>query len=95
MSGTPPSHRRGDVREALRRDLERRGHRGDSRELWRALALLGSVGWPIALLAAGGAWWGHRLDARWRTGLQFTLLFLLLGLGLGCVMAWRLLRGRP
>ncbi|WNG23198.1 ATPase F0F1 [Cystobacter fuscus] len=89
-----PSHRRGDVREALRRDLQRRGRRSDSGEFWRALALLGGVGWPIALLAAGGAWWGHTLDARWKTGLQFTLLFLLLGVGLGGGMAWRLLRGR-
>lgn len=95
MSATPPSHRRGDVREALRRDLARREHRGDSRELWRALALLGSVGWPIALLAGGGAWLGHLLDARWKTGLQFTLLFLMLGVGLGSVAAWRILRGRP
>jgi len=94
MSGAPPSHRRGDPREALRRDLERRSHRGDSREFWRALGLLGGVGWPIALLAGGGAWLGHLLDVRWKSGLQFTLLFLLLGVGLGSVAAWRLLRER-
>lgn len=94
MSRAPTSHRRGDLREALRKDLERRERASDSREFWRALALLGSVGWPIALLAAGGAWLGHRLDARWRSGLQFTLLFLMLGVALGGVAAWRLLRGR-
>lgn len=92
MTMAPPSHRRGDVRQALQRDLARRGRRSGSREFWKHLALIGSVGWPVALLATGGALLGRALDMRWRTGLQFTLLFLMLGVTLGCVMAWRILR---
>lgn len=88
------SPRRGDVREALRRDLARRGQRSGSREFWSHLALMGSVGWPVALLAVGGALLGRAMDLRWKTGLQFTLLFLLLGVALGCAVAWRLLRGK-
>lgn len=95
MSSTKRGPHRGDLRQALRRDLERHArHDAGHREFWRSLGMIGAVGWPIALCAAGGAWLGHHLDRRLGTGLQFTLGLLTLGLVAGAWTAWRMLRDR-
>lgn len=86
--------RRADVRGHTRRDVGRLRRREDGGRFWRSLALIGSVGWPIVLLATGGALAGRALDARLGTGFRFTLSFLLLGTALGCLVAWRAVRGR-
>lgn len=87
--------RRGDLQQAFARDFERhaRRERGHG-SFWRSLSLLGSVGWPIVLLTAGGAVVGHWLDRRWDTGIRFALLLLMLGVGLGIGIAWHLIRTR-
>jgi ATP synthase protein I len=53
------------------------------------LALVGSVGWPIVLLATGGALLGRYLDGRWGTGIRFTLALLTLGTAAGTFIAYR------
>jgi len=83
--------RRVDARRRLERDLGQFERREDSAEsFWRALSVLGTVGWSIALPAAAGAWLGHRLDVRFETGVQMTLMLLFMGLMLGGFIAWRL-----
>ncbi|MHB8416541.1 MAG: AtpZ/AtpI family protein [Myxococcales bacterium] len=84
---------RGDARDRTRRDLERLRRREPSSHFWKSLALIGSVGWPIVLLATGGALLGHLLDDRWRTGIRLTFLLLTVGTAAGCFMAFRTLRG--
>jgi predicted F0F1-ATPase subunit len=84
---------RPDARRSLERDfgrLERREPSGAS--FWRSLSVLGTVGWAIALPAALGAWLGHRLDLRLESGVRFTLVFLVAGVLLGSVVAWRIVR---
>jgi len=74
-------------------DLGQLERREDSAEsFWRALSVLGTVGWSIALPAAAGAWLGHRLDLRFETGVRMTLILLCVGLTLGGFVAWRLVR---
>lgn len=81
---------RGDLREAFDRDFRRVARREPGHgTFWRSLGVLGSVGWPIALLTAGGALLGHWLDVRWHTGVRLALLFLTLGVFAGCWIAWR------
>lgn len=72
--------------------LKRREPSGDS--FWRSLSVLGTVGWSIALPAAVGAWLGHRLDLRFDSGVRFTLIFLVSGVMLGSVVAWRAVRAQ-
>ena len=89
----PAPGRRPDARRSLERDvdrLERREPPGES--FWRSLSVLGVVGWSIALPAALGAWLGHRLDLRFETGVRFTLMLLVVGVTLGSVVAWRIVR---
>jgi predicted F0F1-ATPase subunit len=88
------SHRRGDLRDAVERDLARRRRR-ETGSFWRSLALIGSVGWPIALLSAGGAWLGHAIDSARGTGVRYTLLLLCVGTGVGAALAWRVARRGP
>lgn len=82
--------RRTSARDRTRRDLERL-HRRDAggRSFFRSLALIGSVGWPIVLLATIGALVGRSADRRFGTGARWTMTLLLLGTALGCVIAYR------
>ena len=93
MSTAPEDPRRPDLRQAIQRDLQRHARREPGHHsFWRALSLLGTVGWPIVLLAAGGAVTGHWLDAQWHTGVQWALLLVTCGIILGCWIAWRVIR---
>jgi ATP synthase protein I len=92
MSIAPDDPRRPDLRQALQRDIQRHARREQGqRSFWRALSLLGSVGWPIVLLAAGGAVVGHWLDTQWHTGVRWALILVTCGTSFGCWMAWHLL----
>ena len=78
-----------DLRGVLRKDSARRARREvGARTFWRSLGILGMVGWPIALASIGGVLLGRALDSRWQTGPMFTLLFLSLGIAIGCYVAW-------
>lgn len=85
--------RRLDAQRSLERDVDRLKRREPSAEsFWRSLSVLGTVGWSIALPAAAGAWFGHRLDLHLESGVRFTLMLLTAGVMLGSVIAWRVVR---
>ena len=56
---------------------------------WRGLAAVGAVGWMVSLPAVCGALLGRWLDARFASGLFWTLSLLVAGVLLGCSAAWR------
>ena len=56
-----------------------------------AFGLLG-VGFSLGFWIGGGAFLGHWLDGKFGTDPELTLVFLLLGLGLGSYDAYRRLR---
>jgi ATP synthase protein I len=85
--------RRADPRGRTRQELERIRRREPGGRFWQSLAMVGSVGWPIVLLATGGALLGRYLDGRWQTGIRFTLVLLAVGTVAGCYAAWRVVRG--
>jgi ATP synthase protein I len=87
---------RADMRRSVERDARRHARREPSAAtFWRSLSVVGTVGWSIALPAAGGALLGHRLDARFGTGIHCTLMLLVSGVLLGAVLAWHVVgRGR-
>ena len=89
----PGPIKRPDIRVALNRDASRHARREvGHRSFWRSFGVLGMVGWPIALSSVGGALFGHYLDNRWKTGVQFTLLLLMIGTGIGSFIAWNTLK---
>lgn len=79
-----------DPRDAIRRDWSRLERRESGQQtFWRSLAVLGTVGWPIALGAAGGSLLGRFLDARFATGIRYTLMLMMAGLLVGSFSAWK------
>lgn len=86
-----------ELRRSLQRDLRRHaGREPGHQSFWRSVSILGTVGWPIVLLAAGGAVAGHWLDAQWETGVRWALILLTCGTVLGCWIAWHGVRtGKP
>ncbi|HEX4996780.1 MAG TPA: AtpZ/AtpI family protein [Terriglobia bacterium] len=86
---------RGDLRAAFERDFRRQARREPGHRLfWRSIGVLGSVGWPIAILTAGGALLGHALDVRWNTGVRYALILVTAGAITGSWIAWRSVGGR-
>jgi ATP synthase protein I len=86
--------RESDLEKTLQRDFQRHRRRDTShRTFWRWLGVLGMVGWPLAIATVGGAWLGHFLDLRFRTGIQFTLMLMTAGLILGSLVVWTVLKG--
>ena len=76
----PKDDRRVQWREALKRDVSRHSRRiSGNGTFWRSLALVGSVGWPIAVAAVGGAWVGRMLDNAAGGGIRFTVSLLVVG----------------
>ncbi len=67
--------------------MERARLRGQ--RFWSGLALMGSVGWVVALPMVAGIFLGFHLDKRFGGGLSFTLGLLVLGLASGLYSAWR------
>jgi predicted F0F1-ATPase subunit len=85
------SYRRGDLREQVGRDMERISRRRPT-PFWQSLALIGSVGWPIAIAAIGGIWLGRFLDSMWGTGVRVTLLIASVSTLVGTIVAYRAIR---
>ncbi|HWE49972.1 MAG TPA: AtpZ/AtpI family protein [Bryobacteraceae bacterium] len=62
---------------------------------WSAIAILGSVGWSIAVPTVVGAAAGVWVDNRWPSRFSWTVMLLFGGLLLGCVNAWIHITGDP
>lgn len=93
MTDRSPHRRRPDPRDRTRRDVDRFERRTPGGRFWRSLALIGSVGWPIVLLATGAALFGRYLDQRFGTGVRFTLMLLGIGTTVGSFIAYRAVWG--
>ncbi|MCA9152517.1 MAG: AtpZ/AtpI family protein [Planctomycetales bacterium] len=83
-----------DPRDAVRRDAARIARRATNQHrFWQSLSVLGTVGWPIALLTVAGTAIGHWLDLRWGTGVRMTLILMTLGVTIGSLSAWKSIAG--
>ena len=73
--------------ERSRRRRERYAREGE-RPLARNLAMIGSLGWLIVLPTLLGTLLGRWLDGLAGTGITLTAALMLVGLVLGCRLAW-------
>ena len=85
----PPDEERlvHEVDKRVRRRLK--AERQGRRSLWFGLGMFGLVGWAVAvptLLGIALGWW---LDRRFPGPPSWTLIFLFLGVALGCYNAWQ------
>lgn len=72
-----------------RRQREARREPFGTREVARALAYVGSLAWLVVVPALLGILLGRWLDAVLQTRFAMTALGIVLGIGLGCYLAWR------
>jgi ATP synthase protein I len=76
------------VRRQKEKKVECR-RRGDQ-SVWSVIGMMGMVGWGVILPAVLGGLLGRWLDGKLGTRPDLAVLFALLGLGLGCWNAWRM-----
>ncbi len=60
----------------------------DKSSVWSGLGLFGMVGWSVAVPTLLGAALGIWLDKNYKESFSWTLSLLLVGLMLGCIIAW-------
>ena len=85
-----PSRPAGEVGEEIGRKAERKlkARSEQDRGVWFGLGMFGLVGWSVAVPTVLGAALGIWLDARFGSRISWTLTFLFIGLGIGCLLAW-------
>jgi ATP synthase protein I len=82
-----------EVESKRERILRGRSQQGD---FWGSVAILGLIGWSVAIPTLIGAGLGAWIDHRWPSRFSWTLMLLVSGLLLGCVNAWlRIRRDQP
>ena len=56
--------------------------------VWFGLGMFGVVGWSVAIPTLIGTALGYWIDTSWPSRFSWTLMFLILGVALGCLNAW-------
>ena len=83
----PPERLHEAVRQ--RRERRERWQREGERSLGQNLAMIGVLGWTIVTPTLLGIFLGRWLDRRFGSGVFWTLGLLVVGLAIGCVLAWK------
>lgn len=60
----------------------------EQKSYWRAISILGVIGWSVVVPALAGVAIGMWIDQRWPAGISWTVTLLLVGLAIGCASAW-------
>ena len=83
--------KRAELGRKISREEERKQRsRAEKKEksVWFGLGMFGLVGWavtvPTVISIAIGVW----IDKTWKTAYSFTLMFLFIGIVIGCLNAW-------
>lgn len=72
-----------------RRERRARWKREGERSIGQNLAMIGALGWTIVAPTLIGIFAGRWLDRHFGSGIFWTLGLLVLGLAVGCTLAWR------
>ena len=67
--------------------------RSQQNRTWSSIAILGVVGWSVAVPTLLGVAMGAWIDHHWPSRFSWTLMLLVAGLVLGCLNAWLRVRG--
>ncbi len=55
---------------------------------WRSVAMVGAIGWSVAVPTLIGIAAGTWIDHQWPSRFSWTLMLMFAGLVLGCLEAW-------
>ena len=65
-----------------------KARRNSSQGVWFGLGMMGMIGWSVTVPTLAGAGFGIWLDHRHPGSHSWTLMLLVIGLVLGCLIAW-------
>ena len=65
-----------------------RARRQGDRSVWFGLGMFGLIGWSVAVPSLIGIAIGLWIDKRWSGDHSWTLMLMILGVGIGCLNAW-------
>lgn len=74
-----------ELREQRRKEWQEHGERS----LWQNLSWIGALGWLIVTPTLLGVLLGRWIDRWLDSGITFSAAMIMLGLTLGCYMAWK------
>jgi ATP synthase protein I len=77
---------RHEIEAKAKRKLKAR--RSSSSGVWFGLGMMGLIGWSVVVPTLLGAAFGNWLDHRYPGSHSWTLMFLVIGLAIGCLNAW-------
>ena len=88
---SPEPKETGELDEAVRRRREReeRWKQDGERSIGQNLAMIGALGWIVVVPTLLGVFIGRWLDRHLASGIFWTLGLLVLGLAIGCWLAWK------
>ena len=66
-----------------------KARRGEARNIWLGLGMLGLIGWSVAAPTLVGIAVGLWLDDHFPSRFSWTLMLLTAGLAIGCLNVWR------
>lgn len=86
--------RRDELPDRVGRRVRRKRRAQDegSPTAWFGLGMFGLVGWSVAIPTIAGIALGVWLDGRFPGRVSWTLTFLIIGVGVGCMNAWYWIR---
>jgi len=89
MTQEPDNHERLSDAVKTRQERRERWQREGERSIGQNLAMIGVLGWTIVLPTLLGLFAGRWLDRQFHMGIFWTLGLLVVGLTIGCMLAWR------
>ena len=89
MTQEPDNHERLSDAVKTRQERRERWQREGERSIGENLAMIGVLGWTIVLPTLLGLFAGRWLDRQFHMGIFWTLGLLVVGLTIGCMLAWR------
>ena len=93
MTREPDDHEKLSDAVKIRQERCKRWEREGERSIGQNLAMIGVLGWTIVLPTLLGLFAGRWLDRQFSLGIFWTLSLLVVGLTVGCALAWRRMHG--
>jgi len=75
-------------RVGAREDRKIKARQEKDRGVWFGLGMFGLVGWSVAIPTVIGIAAGVWIDSKWPGSYSWTLMFLIIGVIVGCLNAW-------
>ena len=89
MTQEPENHEKLSDAVKTRQERRERWQREGERSIGQNLAMIGVLGWTIVLPTLLGLFAGRWLDRQFHMGIFWTLGLLVVGLTIGCMLAWK------